>query len=113
MLIYVPCKNLIPLVEDEDPPTNYPSLDAKAIACAPILEEHVALPGQSAKTIPLLEENGPFCDTFCMDMVMVWNILFEMFGQMPAWLHATLTKKEKNGCSCTASCLPITLAVIT
>jgi hypothetical protein len=30
-------------------------------------------------------------------MVAVWNILFEMFGQMPAWLHAALTKKEKNG----------------
>jgi hypothetical protein len=82
MLAYVPRKNLIPLDEDEDPPTNYPSLDAKAIACAPILKEHVALPGQSAKAIALLKENGPFCDTFCIDMVMVWNILFEMFGQM-------------------------------
>ncbi len=30
-------------------------------------------------------------------MVRVWNILFEMFGQTPAWLHAALTKKEKNG----------------
>ncbi len=30
-------------------------------------------------------------------MVAVWNILFEMFGQMPAWLHAASTKKEKNG----------------
>jgi hypothetical protein len=58
MLAYVPCKNLIPLDDDEDPSTNYPSLDAKAIARAPILEEHVALPGQSAKAIALLEENG-------------------------------------------------------
>jgi hypothetical protein len=31
-------------------------------------------------------------------MVTVWNILFEMFGQTPAWLHATSTKKEKKGC---------------
>jgi hypothetical protein len=30
-------------------------------------------------------------------MVTVWNILFEMFGQTPTWLHATSTKKEKNG----------------
>ncbi len=45
MLAYVLCKNLIPLDEDKDPPTNYPSLDAEAIARAPILEEHVALPG--------------------------------------------------------------------
>ncbi len=97
MLACVPRKNLIPLDEDEDPPTNYPSLDAEAIACTPILKEHVALPGQSAKAIALLEENGPFCDTFCTNMVMVWNILFEMFGQMPAWLHAASTKKEKNG----------------
>ncbi len=96
-LAYVPHKKLILLNEDDNPLTNYPSLDAKAIARAPILEDHVALPGQSAKAIALLEENGPFCDTFCIDMVTVWNILFEMFGQTPAWLHAALTKKEKNG----------------
>jgi hypothetical protein len=30
-------------------------------------------------------------------MVTLWNILFKMFGQMPAWLHAASTKKEKNG----------------
>jgi hypothetical protein len=30
-------------------------------------------------------------------MVTVWNILLEMFGQMPAWPHAASTKKEKNG----------------
>jgi hypothetical protein len=96
-LAYVPRKKLIPLDEDDDPPTNYPSLDAKAIACASILEDHVALPDQSATAITLLEEDRPFCNTFCIDMVMVWNILFEMFGQMPAWLHATSTKKEKNG----------------
>jgi hypothetical protein len=73
MLTYVPRKNLIPLDEDKDPPTNYPSLDAEAIARAPILKEHVALPGQSAKLIALLEENGPFCNTFRIDMVTVWN----------------------------------------
>ncbi len=97
MLAYVPRKNLIPLDEDKDPPRNYLSLDAKAIARAPILEEHVALPGQSAKAIALLEENGPFCNNFRINMVTVWNILFEMFGQTPAWLHAASTKKEKNG----------------
>jgi hypothetical protein len=73
-LAYVPRKNLIQLDEDNNPPTNYPSLDAKAIAHAPILGEHVAFPGQSAKAIALLEENGPFCDTFRIDMVTVWNI---------------------------------------
>jgi hypothetical protein len=72
-------------------------LDAKAIACTLILEKHVTFPGQSTKAIAFLEENGPFCDTFCINMVMVWNILFEMFGQMPTWLHAALTRKEKNG----------------
>jgi hypothetical protein len=97
MLAYVPRKNRIPLDEDKDPLTNYPSLDAEVIARAPILKEHVALPGQSAKAIALLEENGPFCDTFCIDMVTVWNILFEMFGQTPTWFHAASTKKEKNG----------------
>jgi hypothetical protein len=30
-------------------------------------------------------------------MVTVWNILYEMFGQTPAWLHGQSTKKEKNG----------------
>jgi hypothetical protein len=97
-LAYVPHKKLILLDEDDNPPTNYPSLDAKAIACAPILEDRVAFPGQSVTATALLEENGPFCDTFCIDMVTVWNIMFEMFGQTPVWLHAALTKKEKNGC---------------
>jgi hypothetical protein len=46
-LAYVPYKNLIPLNKDDNPPTNHPSLDAEAIACAPILEEHVTFPGQS------------------------------------------------------------------
>ncbi len=97
-LAYVPRKKLISLDEDDDPPTNYPSLDAKVIAHAPILEDRVAFPGQSAAAIALLEENRPFCDTFRINMVMVWNILYEMFGQTPTWLHATSTKKEKNGC---------------
>ncbi len=47
-LVYVPCKKLIPLDEDDDAPMNYPSLDAKAIARALILKDHVAFPGQSA-----------------------------------------------------------------
>jgi hypothetical protein len=97
-LTYFSRKKLILLDEDDDPPMNYPSLDAKAFACAPILEDPVAFPGQSATAIALLEENGPFCDTFRINMVTVWSILFEMFGKMPVWLHATLTKKEKNGC---------------
>ncbi len=96
-LAYVLCKKLIPLDEDDNPPTNYLSLDAKVIACAQILKDCVAFPGQSPTAIALIEENGPFCHTFCINMVTVWNILFEMFGQMPAWLHAASTKKEKNG----------------
>jgi hypothetical protein len=70
-LAYVPHKNIISLDEDNNPPTNYPSLDAKAIARALILKEHVAFPGQSAKAIALLEENGPFCNTFRINMVTV------------------------------------------
>ncbi len=70
-LAYVPCKNLIPRDKDDDPPINYPSLDAKAIARAPILEDNAALPGQSATAIALLEQNGPFCNTVRIDMVKV------------------------------------------
>jgi hypothetical protein len=92
-LAYAPRKKLIPLDEDDNP-TSYPSLDAKTIACAPILENHVAFPDQSATAIALLEQNGPFCDTFRINMVTLWNILYEMFGQTPAWLHAALIKKE-------------------
>jgi hypothetical protein len=58
-LAYVPCKNLIQRDKDDDPPENYPSLDAKMIACAPIFEDGIALPGQSAAAIALLEKNGP------------------------------------------------------
>jgi hypothetical protein len=96
-LAYVPRQNIIPLDEDEDPLTNYPSLAAKVIACAPILKDHVAFPGQSATAIAMLDQNRPFCNSFRMDMLTAWNILYEMFGKMPAWLHVALTKKEKNG----------------
>jgi hypothetical protein len=97
-LAYVPHENLIPRNKDDDPLQDYPSLDAKAIALASIIEDDIAFPGQSAAVIALLEENGPFCDTFRISMVRVWNILYEMFGKMPAWLHAAPTKKEKNSC---------------
>jgi hypothetical protein len=46
-LANVPHKNIIPREEDDNPPENYPSLDTKAIACALILKDHVAFPGQS------------------------------------------------------------------
>jgi hypothetical protein len=71
------------LDEDDDPPTNYLSLDAKATAREPILKDHVAFPGQSATAIALLEQIGPFCDTFRIDMVRVWNILYETLGRRP------------------------------
>ncbi len=45
LLAYVPCKNIIPRDKNDDPPESYSSLDAKAIACAPILKDHVAFPG--------------------------------------------------------------------
>ncbi len=47
-LAYVPRKNIIPREKDDDPLENYPSLDAKLIACAPILGNSVAFQGQSA-----------------------------------------------------------------
>ena len=67
------------------------------IARAPILEDGEIGPDQTALAIKALEDSGPFCASFRIDMVTVWNILFEMFGQMPAWLHGQSTKKEKNG----------------
>jgi hypothetical protein len=97
LLTYVSDKSIILRDKDDDPLENYLSLDAKAIAHALILEDNVAFPGQSATAIALLEQNGPFCNTFHINMVMVWNILYEIFRQMPAWLHAAPTKKEKNG----------------
>ncbi len=66
-----------------------------------------------ASPIALLEQNGPFCNTFCINMVMVWNILYEMFGQMPAWLHAAQPRRRRMAASCIISCLPTILAVIT
>ncbi len=96
LLAYVPRKNIIPRDKDDDTLENYPSLDAEAISHAPILEDHVDFPGQSATAIALLEQNRPFCNTFCIYMGTIWNILYEIFGQTPAWLHATPTKKEKE-----------------
>ncbi len=39
-LAYIVREDLIPPYEDHDPPENYPSLDAKMIARAPILEDY-------------------------------------------------------------------------
>jgi hypothetical protein len=96
-LAYVVRADLIPPYEDDDPPEDYPSLDAKMIAHAPILEDREIGPDQTALEIKALENSGPFCASFRINMVTVWNILYEMFGQTPAWLHGQSTKKEKNG----------------
>jgi hypothetical protein len=96
-LAYVVRPDLIPPYEDRDPPENYPSLDAEMIARAPILEDGDIDPDQTALALKALEDSGPFCASFRIDMVTVWNILYEMFGQTPAWLHGQSTKKEKNG----------------
>ncbi len=77
-LSYILHKNLIPRDKDDDPLTNYPSLDAKAIAHAPIFKDNATLPGQSVTAIALLEQNGPFCNTFHINIV-TWNILYKMF----------------------------------
>jgi hypothetical protein len=97
-LAYVVRGDLIPQYEDHDPPGNYPSLDAEMIARAPILEDEDTAPDQTALVMKALEDSGPFCASFRIDMVTVWNILYEMFGQTPAWLHGQFTKKEKNRC---------------
>lgn len=95
-LSYVVRPDLIPRRSVDDPPENHPSLDAEMIARAPILlnEED---PDQPSTAIEALEEDGPFCATFRIDMVNAWNILYEMFGGTPAWIHGQVTKKEKNG----------------
>jgi hypothetical protein len=97
LLAYVPCKKLILLDEDDNPPTNYPSLDAKAIAHASIFKGHVAFPGQSATAIALLEQKGPFCNTFRINMVMVWNIFVGNVWADTRVASYPSTKKEKNG----------------
>ena len=96
-LAYVVRADLIPQYEDTDPPEGYPNLDAEMIARAPILEDGEIPPDQTAHDLKVLEECGPFCSSFRIDMVTAWNILYEMFGQTPAWLHGQSTKKEKNG----------------
>ena len=96
-LAYIVRPDLIPPYEDHDPPRNYPSHDAEMIARAPILEDGDIDPDQTALALKALEDSGPFCASFRTDMVTVWNILYEMFGQTPAWLHGQSTKKEKNG----------------
>jgi len=96
-LAYVVRVDLIPPYKDDDPHEDYPSLNAEMITRAPILEDGEEEPDQTALEIKALEDSGPFCASFRIDMVTTWNILYEMFGQMPAWLHGQSTKKEKNG----------------
>jgi len=86
------------MCDDQYPPSNYYSLDAKVVAYAPILTDANASPNHPAIAITLLEEKGHFCESFHTNMVAVWHILYGMFGQIPVWIHAAPTKKEKNGC---------------
>jgi hypothetical protein len=53
---------------------------------------------QPATAITLPKEKGHFCESVHTNMVTVWHILYGEFGQIPAWIHAAPTKKEKNGC---------------
>jgi len=50
-LAYVMCGDLIPPYEDDDPPEDYPSLDAEMITRAPILEDGEEEPGQTASKL--------------------------------------------------------------
>jgi hypothetical protein len=69
-LAYVTRPNLIPRRSANDPAGAYPSLDAKMIACTPILENGNEDPDQPSTDIEeALEEGGPFCATFRIDMV--------------------------------------------
>ena len=96
-LAYVTRPDLIPKRDADDPAGRYPSLDAEMIACAPILDNRNEDPDQPKSAILALEEGGPYCATFRIDMVTCWNILYEMFGSTSAWIHGQVTKKEKNG----------------
>ena len=86
-LSYVGQKNLIPKRDDDNPLSNYHSYDTEAAASVQILKDVNAVPNQGVISITQLEQNGPFCDSFCINLVTVWNILYEMFGQMPMWLR--------------------------
>ena len=111
-LAYVPRINIIPRDKDDDPPENYPSLDAKAIACAPILEDDVAFPGQSVTAIALLEQNRPFCDIFCINIVMYGIYCTKVLGRRLCGFMLPQPRRRIKAASCIISYLPTSLAVI-
>jgi hypothetical protein len=67
-LAYVPHKKLILLDEDDDPLTNYPSLDAKAIAHAPIFRTMSPFQASLQKPLHCLRRT----DHFVTPSALIW-----------------------------------------
>lgn len=82
-------------VQDEasDPVTNYASWDAEMVARAPIVPAGTTATEEEIKGWPI----GRYTETFRIDMVTLWEYLYQVFANTEVMVHCKSTKKTKNG----------------
>jgi hypothetical protein len=80
-----------------NPESPYVVIDAELTARAAILRFDLTH-AQLAQTSDVLEEKGPFTQTFVQDSVKVYDILHTVWGTSQSWTHARAAAgKTKNG----------------
>jgi hypothetical protein len=79
------------------PESPYPTIDAKLSARAAIRRSDMTH-AQLARALDVLEEKGPFTQTFVQDSAKVYEILHTVWGTSQSWTHArAAAEKTKNG----------------
>ena len=79
------------------PESPYPTIDAKLSARAAIRRSDMTH-AQLARALDVLEEKGPFTQTFVQDSAKVYEILHTVWGTSQSWTHARAAAgKTKNG----------------
>ena len=98
-------KGPLDLPEDapEDPPafgkpdSPYMTIDAELTARAAILRIDLTQ-NQLSQALDILEDKGPFTQTFIQDSARVYDILHTVWGTSQTWTHArAVAGKTKNG----------------
>ena len=79
------------------PESPYVTIDAELTARAAILRFDLTH-AQLAQALDILEEKGPFTQTFIQDSAKVYDILHTVWGTSQSWTHARAAAgKTKNG----------------
>jgi hypothetical protein len=80
------------------PESPYVTINAELTARAAILRVNLTH-DQLSQALEVLEEKGPFTQTFIQDLAKGYDILHTVWGTSQSWTHAQAAAgKTKNGC---------------